>query len=265
MTTPTLFGRNITCDLGSHRVLHDVSLTAEPGKVTGIIGANGAGKSTLLSILAGLLTHHQGEVALDTRPLVNLSLLERARNIAFLPQAPEVHWDLTAQQVVALGRIPHQHSFNWLNTANEADQSAVLAAMRATQSDQFAERPVRSLSSGEQMRVHLARMFAVNAPVILTDEPINGLDPFHQIRCLDALGTRARDHHCTVITVLHDLDLAARFCDQLLLLHNGEVLAWGEPLEVLTPANLMQAYRIRPPENSETTGLNVALWDCNDD
>ncbi len=265
MTSPTLFARNITCELGNDRVLHNVSLAPEPGKVTGIIGANGAGKSTLLSILGGLQTHYTGEVALDACPLENLSQLERAKHIAFLPQNPEVYWDLTAQQVVALGRIPHQPQFNWFNATNETDRSAVHAAMTATRCDPFAQRPVRSLSSGEQMRVHLARMFAVNAPIMLADEPINSLDPFHQIRCLEALGARARDHQSTVIAVLHDLDLAARYCDDLLLLHEGEVLAWGDPLEVLTPANLLQAYSIRPPKNPEATGPNVSLWNCKDD
>lgn len=265
MTSTALLGSNITCELGAHRVLHNVSLKAESGQMVGIIGANGAGKSTLLRILAGLYSNHSGSVDLGGIPIGQLSDLERAKNVAFLPQNPDVHWDLTARQVVALGRIPHQRSFNWLDDPNDVDRTAIARAMAATQCHHFADRSIRSLSSGEQMRVHLARTFAVHARVILTDEPVNGLDPFHQIRCLKVLRNCASKDNCTVVTVLHDLDLAARFCDQLLLLHNGEVLASGNPAQVLSPPNLTKAYRIRPPADAQGHNHNIALWDCEDD
>lgn len=255
----------IACELDSRRVLDAVSLTLQPGRLTGIIGANGAGKSTLLSVLAGLQRNYSGSVMLGDTPLPLLPARDRSKRIAYLPQNPGVHWDLSVRQVVALGRIPHQPRFSWLGTSSEADQAAIADAMTATQCDHLRDRTVRSLSGGEQLRVHLARTFAVQAPIILVDEPTNGLDPFHQLRCLEALKARAEDDQCTVVTVLHDLSLAARFCDEVLLLHHGKTLAFGHPAHVLVPDNLLQAYRIQPALNTVTVALNLALWDSVND
>tara|TARA_A100000164_G_scaffold80056_1_gene67805 strand:- start:1077 stop:1487 length:411 start_codon:yes stop_codon:yes gene_type:complete len=132
--------------------------------------------------------------------------------------------------------------------------------MRSTHCEALAQRAVQSLSNGERMRVHLARVLAVQAPIILVDEPINGLDPYQQIHCLELL-RRAAQSGGTVIIVLHDLDLAARFCDRLLLLHDNEVLSLGSPTEVLTPANLLTAYQIKPPVHPNVNNLNLANWE----
>lgn len=265
MIRAALKAQGIACELDSRRVLDAVSLTLQPGRLTGIIGANGAGKSTLLSVLAGLQRNYSGSVMLGDTPLPELPAKDRSKRIAYLPQNPEVHWDLSVRQVVGLGRIPHQPRFSWFGTSNDADQAAIADAMTATQCDHLSNRTVRSLSGGEQLRVHLARTFAVQAPVIMVDEPTNGLDPFHQLRCLETLQARAQDDQCTVVMVLHDLSLAARFCDDVLLLHQGKTLAFGQPAQVLVPDNLRQAYRIQPPQETATVALNLALWDSVDD
>ncbi|MAD06821.1 MAG: ABC transporter [Gammaproteobacteria bacterium] len=260
MTAAKLTANAIECHLGTQLALDNISLTAEPGQLTGIIGTNGAGKSTLLSVLAGVQSNFRGSVSIGSKQLEQMTPNERARLIAYLPQNPQVHWDLTAQQVTELGRVPYRRRFNWLGPVTAADQQAVTAAMAATQCQDLARRPIQSLSNGEHMRVHLARVLAVKAPIILVDEPTNGLDPYQQIHCLEVLRDEARKGG-TVVMVLHDLDLAARFCDQLLLLHNNQVLSHGNPAEVLTPAHLLTAYRIKPPAELAVNGLNLANWE----
>ena len=260
MTAAKLTATAIECRLGTQLALRDISFTAEPGQLTGIIGTNGAGKSTLLSVLAGVHSDFRGSVSIGTKQLEQMTPNERARHIAYLSQNPQVHWNLSAQQVTELGRVPYQRRFDWLSPATAADQQAVTAAMAATLCEELAHRPVQSLSNGERMRVHLARVLAVQAPIILVDEPTNGLDPYQQIHCFELLRRQAQNG-CTVIAALHDLDLAARFCDRLLLLHNKEILSLGAPEDVLTPANLMEAYRITPPVHTIEHNLNLASWD----
>jgi len=260
MLAVNLSAHAIQCRLGSQLVLNNISFTAESTQLTGIIGTNGAGKSTLLSILAGAEKNFRGRVTVGDTELAHMPLNERAKQIAYLPQNPQVHWDLNAQQVTELGRTPYRRRFNWLSEPSTADQQAVNAAMRSTHCEALAQRAVQSLSNGERMRVHLARVLAVQAPIILVDEPINGLDPYQQIHCLELL-RRAAQSGGTVIIVLHDLDLAARFCDRLLLLHDNEVLSLGSPTEVLTPANLLTAYQIKPPTYPNVNNLNLANWE----
>ena len=260
MSALKLTASAIECQIGSRRVLTNISFSAEPQQLTGIIGSNGAGKSTLLSVLAGLNSNFKGSVSIGGQRLDRLTLNDRAKQVAYLPQNPLVHWDLTAQQVTELGRLPYRRNFNWLNRTDIKDNQAVTAALASTQCENLAHRPVQSLSNGERMRVHLARVLAVQAPIILVDEPTNGLDPYQQIHCFELLRRQAQNG-CTVIAALHDLDLAARFCDRLLLLHNKEILSLGVPADVLTPSNLMKAYRITPPVRSIEHNLNLANWE----
>lgn len=260
MLSLNLSANNISCRLGSRLVLNNISFSAEPGQLTGIIGTNGAGKSTLLSILAGIQAKFDGNVNIGGERLQSFTLNDRARRVAYLPQNPKVHWDLNAQQVTELGRLPYRRWFNWLRQPDPVDEQAVATALVSTQCDGIAQRKVQSLSNGERMRIHLARVLAVQAPIILVDEPTSGLDPYQQIHCLELLRSQAQKG-CTVLAALHDLDLAARFCDRLLLLHSDKILAFGAPAEVLTPANLMTAYRIAPPTQSNPRDLNLASWE----
>ena len=221
--------------LGRRPVLRGIDVAVGPGELVGLVGANGAGKSTLLRVLAGLRRPDQGEVRLDGTPLDRLGPARLALLRAYLPQDAIAHWPLASFDVVRLGRLPHGKGAR--------NDDAVDRAMRRTGALQFAARRIDALSAGERMRVLLARALAVEAPVLLADEPIAGLDPLHQLRTMQLLRELAAEG-AAVVAVLHDLTLAARFCTRLVLLHEGHVLADGVWTEVLSDPNLARAYGV---------------------
>jgi len=192
------------------------------GRWTSIVGPNGAGKSTLLKVLAGLLPAQSGRVTLDGRPLHDWPARERARQMAWLGQNEAAADDLTVLDVALLGRLPHQ---GWLQPPSLADHAAAEAALRQTQAWAWRERPLGQLSGGERQRVLLARALAVNAPVLLMDEPLANLDPPHQadwlllVRSLVAQG-------CTVVSVLHELSMALH-ADDVAVLAGGRLQHHG--------------------------------------
>jgi iron complex transport system ATP-binding protein len=228
-------------ELQRRDVLKGVELSAEPGEVTAVLGANGAGKTTLLRALAGLIAATAGEVRLDGRALGAWSRAHLARNLAYLPQERTVHWALTARNVVALGRLPHQ-TMGQRETAT--DRAAIERAIAAMDIAPLAGRPVLAMSGGEQARVLLARALAQEPRVLIADEPAAGLDPAHQLALFHHFAAFAASGR-TVLVALHDLSLAARFCHKIVLLIAGRVLAAGPPAAVLTPAHLASAYSIR--------------------
>jgi iron complex transport system ATP-binding protein len=225
---------NITVRLGGRVVLDRVSLAANDGEIVGLIGPNASGKTTLMRALAGLIEPDDGAVA----PV--LTLAERARTIAYLEQGGACHWPLAARRLVALGRLPHLGPFQRLS---EADARAIDAALAEAEVTELADRRVTELSSGELARVHLARALATRPRVLLADEPVASLDPNHQLQVMELL--RGQAAHGAVVVVLHDLSLAARFCDRLVLLDRGKVAAEGRPMEVLTPDTLARIYAVR--------------------
>ena len=220
MNAPLLRADGVCVQLGGRQVLEGVSLDLERGW-TAIVGRNGAGKSTLLRALAGLLPLAAGEVQLAGRPLADGSARERGRQIAWLAQQGEAQGDLTVREVVALGRLPH---LGLLGTASAADDAIVDAALRTTECDAWPQRRLHELSGGERQRVLLARVLAVQAPVLLLDEPTTHLDPPHQIALVRLFATLAREH--TVVSVMHDLSLALR-ADRLVVLHEGRLQVQG--------------------------------------
>lgn len=230
---------NIHASLGQAHVIRGVSFTAEGGAFIGLIGPNGVGKTTLVLAIAGLIPF-QGAISLDGRPLASLPLRERARAIAYLAQGADSHWPLEVSRLVALGRLPHLAPFA---RARAEDEAAITRAMHLAGVEEFLGRDVQTLSGGERARVLLARALAVEAPLLLVDEPVAALDPYHQLRIMEVLRAYA-DEGRTVIAVLHDLTLAARHCDRLILLDNGQVKGDGRPSVVLTPENLRETYRI---------------------
>lgn len=237
-----LRGENIYFSYGKREVLRGVNFYLRAGEMTGLVGANGAGKSTLLKCLAGGLTPLSGTIYAEEKESRLLPAQEKARFMGYLPQERQVHWDLSCEQVTALGRNPYLEAFQSLSAR---DHAAIKEAMQETGTAEYAARGILELSEGEKARVLLARVLAGEPRVILADEPAAGLDPAHQLRVMRLLRGRA-DKGAGVLAVLHDLNLALTFCQRVILLHEGAVLAEGKPLEVFTAENLMKAYGLTP-------------------
>jgi len=226
-----LEARQLRAQLGGVQVLHGIDLVLQRGGWTSIVGPNGAGKSTLLRALAGLLPC-SGQVLLGGRPLAQWGARERARALAWLAQggvADAAADDLTSHDVVMLGRLPHQR---WLAAPSARDREAVEAAMHRTQSWEWRMRPLGQLSGGERQRVLLARALAVQADVLLMDEPLANLDPPHQADCLATARALAQAGH-TVVSVLHELH-AALSADHVIVMAQGHVLHHGPSADAAT-------------------------------
>jgi iron complex transport system ATP-binding protein len=238
--TACLSAQGVSVALSGRTVLRDISLSLVSGHLVALVGPNGAGKTTLLRALAGLVPC-DGAIHVGGDALLSLSLRERARRFAYLPQGHIVHWPLPARDIVALGRYPHGATDPARLTV--ADSEAVLRAMQAADVVEFAARRVTELSGGERSRVALARVLAVEAPVILADEPTSSLDPRHQIDVMKTLRTAA-DRGTLVMVVTHDLGLAARFADTVLVLSDGRLVSQGAPAEALSEQVMANVFRI---------------------
>ncbi|MDR1849694.1 MAG: ABC transporter ATP-binding protein [Zoogloeaceae bacterium] len=209
-----------------------VSFTMEPGEMLAVIGPNGAGKSSLLQSLAGLLAT-EGEILLSGTPLHALNSAHRARKIGFLPQFCESAWALAVEEIVALGRLP------W----HDRDPEAIRQAMRETGIEGMAQKSINQLSGGEQARVWLARVLAGAPQLILADEPVASLDLYYQAKIMDILRQHTSEGR-GVILAIHDLALAARYCDRFCLLKQGRIHAFGSPETVLTEAALSDTFGV---------------------
>jgi len=235
-----LTAQGLSVTLARRLVLNDVSLALSSGHLVALVGPNGAGKTTLLRALAGLVPS-EGVIEVGGAALPSLTLRERARRFAYLPQGHVVHWPLAARDIVALGRYPHGATDPARLTPK--DTEAVLRAMQAADVVEFSERRVTELSGGERSRVALARVLAVEAPVILADEPTASLDPRHQFEVMKSLRASA-DKGVLVIVVTHDLGLAARFADTVLVLSDGRLVSQGAPAEALSEKVMGDVFRI---------------------
>ena len=249
MTSSTgglMAAERLACRRGGRTVLRDVTLAVAPGELVGVLGANGAGKSTLLSALAGELAPADGEVRFDGRPIGAWTVAMLAARRAVLPQSPSLGFDLAVRGVLDMGFYPH--------AARDFDGAAIIvrAAALADVAD-LLDRRYRALSGGEQQRVQFARVLAQllaarpagEARALLLDEPTSSLDPRHQMGLLDAVRGVTRSDGVAALAILHDVNLAAAWCDRLLLLADGGTVAIGPPAEVLTPAVLEAVYRVR--------------------
>lgn len=230
----------LSVSLGNRKVLRGIDALFKPGKVTAILGPNGSGKSTLVRTIAGLNDADTGFVRLGGRLIGRLDPRERARAIGYLPQDASVHWNVTAEALVALGRLPHRSPFAGMSAE---DQAAVMRAMEATDTIAFTGRPVAELSGGERARVLLARVLAGQPKWLLADEPLAALDPAHQLGLLDRLRGLA-SQGMGVVIVLHDLVQAARAADEVLLLRDGKVIAFGPTREALAHQPLRDAFGV---------------------
>jgi iron complex transport system ATP-binding protein len=221
-------------------IVDDVSLALDAGEVVGLIGPNGAGKSTLMRAMLGLLQLDGGTCLLQGRPLNEWSVRQRAQQMAYLPQNAEAHWPLSVSRVIAMGRLPH---LSYWQRPGAADREAIADAVQLAEVEDLLDRVITTLSGGERMRVNLARLLASGAPLLLADEPIASLDPYHQFHVMEIFAQHARSGG-SVLVVLHDLGYAARFCDRLVLLDNGKSVAQGSPADVLQPELLRQVYGV---------------------
>ncbi len=221
-------------------IVEDVTLTLTPGEFTGIIGPNGAGKTTLLKLLGGVLAPTAGAVTLHGQPLAQMKPRAIARSVATVPQDTRLDFSFSVRQVVMMGRHPHLGRFD---VEGADDYALVDAALSRLEIADLADRPITTLSGGERQRVFLAKALAQQSRILLLDEPIAALDLRHQFNVLALLKRLSREGY-TVAVVLHDLNLAARFCDRVALLHAGQLADCGAPAEVLTEDSLRRIYRI---------------------
>ena len=238
-----LEAQTLNYSVGGATLVRDVSLTLKAGDTLGLIGPNGAGKTSLLRLLAGLRQPSGGEVRLlagdDWQDLQRLPVRQRARLLGYLGQQETPAWPLSVDSLVGLGRAPWRGP----GAHTREDLEAIDRALEQTDLLELRHRPVSQVSGGELQRALLGRVLAARTPIILADEPTASLDPYHQLHIMEVLSAQARNGGA-VLLALHDLSLAARFCNRLVLMHEGRVSAEGTPAEVLTPAKLREVYRI---------------------
>jgi iron complex transport system ATP-binding protein len=236
---PALEARGVSLAYEQTVVFEQLDLRIETGQVTTLIGANGCGKSTLLKAFGRLLTPTAGTVELDGRAVRSIPTREVARRLAILPQKPLTPSATTVRDLVSRGRHPHQ---SLLKPWTPADTIAVDEALAATGLETLADRDTASLSGGQLQRAWIALVLAQRAPTILLDEPTTFLDLSHQLDVLRLVRSINRERGATVVMVLHDLTLAGRYSDRLVVVGGGRIIADGTPWEVLTPAVLREAF-----------------------
>lgn len=237
--------------LGQRCLLQASALDFAPGKVHGLIGHNGSGKSTLLKLLARQMQPTSGRLSLDARALSEFGNREFARTVAYLPQHLPAAEALTGRELVAFGRYPWH---GLLGRPGAEDEAAIERAIALTHTEAFADQQVDTLSGGERQRVWLAMLLAQGSRYLLLDEPLAALDIAHQIEVMELVSHLSHTLGLGIIIVLHDINLAARYCDRLVALHSGKVLAEGAPDEMMNPATLKDIYGVEMQVITPTHG-----------
>ena len=243
MTEPILALRGVSAGYGARTVLRDVDLDIAAGEWVAIVGPNGAGKSTLLRLITGLLAPTRGEILVDGRSLARMDREEVARQIAVVPQPSSLPFSASVEAVVALGRLPHEDRLRGLRPV---DRAAVAGAIERVGLGRLVGRDVRELSLGERQLVLLAVAIAQAAPIVLLDEPTVHLDIRHQFDVMDLLADLNRRDGRTVVTVLHDLHLAARRIPRIVVVADGRVVADGPPGEALNGDRICDVFAVEP-------------------
>ena len=253
MIEPAFQVDGVTVEARERAILRDISLRLEHGERVALIGPNGAGKSTLLRVLAGVLRPTAGRVLLDGLPIGALDRSEIARRLAVVPQQTAFPFSMRVEEVVALGRLPHEAA---LRGASPADRAAVAAAIERVGLGHLLGRDARELSLGERQLVLLALSVAQAAPVLLLDEPTVHLDLRHQVEAMELLRDLNERDGSTLITVLHDLGLAAHFFPRLVIIDHGRIIADGAPAEVLTDERIRDTFGVNPALVRLEAGVN---------
>jgi iron complex transport system ATP-binding protein len=254
-----LEARDLSVRYGALQAISDVSVDVRPGEVVGIVGPNGSGKTTLVRALAGLARPAAGVVRLGERPVGGFARRDLARLVAYVPQDPVTAFAFTALEVVLMGRAPHGHG---LGLAGRSDLAVAREALARLDVTHLEDRPIQRLSGGERQRVFLARALAQRPAVLLLDEPTTHLDLAHQLGICSLMRELALGDGLTVAAVLHDLTLAGAYCDRVVLLAAGRIVAAGPPREVLTAAAIEAVFRVAVRvERHPTTGAPFVLPD----
>lgn len=263
MPRPILEAVNLSGGYGSRRVISGLSLTIQPGEWLSLVGANGSGKSTLLRLLCRILIAQLGQVLLEGQPLAEQTPVQIARQIAMVPQTQRIPEGISVRQLVSLGRSPHQAWWQW--QLDPVQQGFVDVALEQTGLILLAHRRLETLSGGERQRAFLALALAQDPKVLVLDEPTTFLDLRYQLELLELLKRLNREKGLTVITVLHDLNLAARFSKTIALLQAGSLVARGSPEQVLTPSLLQQVFGLEAELIHTPVGLQICALRSVDD
>jgi iron complex transport system ATP-binding protein len=245
-----LRAENLSLGYDGPDIIHDLSLTVPNARVTSIIGPNGCGKSTLLRGLGRLLQPRTGQVFLDGTPLTSHSTRHIATRISILPQAPSAPSGLTVADLVSRGRHPRQ---KWYQQFSTADESIVDAALGATDISDLADTPIEDLSGGQRQRAWISMTLAQETGILLLDEPTTYLDLAHQVDVLELVRRLNRKHQRTVVMVLHDISLAARYSDHVVAMKDGAIVAQGTPSEVITADRLREVFGLNAHIVAEPT------------
>ncbi|MGB0865987.1 MAG: ABC transporter ATP-binding protein [Granulosicoccaceae bacterium] len=235
-----LSGKNLCVDLNNTCVVRDLDIDVQAGELIGLIGPNGAGKSSLLRALAGVLSYTNGSVHLLGKALQDYSPEQRARHLSWLAQSGPINWPLSVERLVMLGRTPHRSAWQGISPT---DKSIVEQILEQTDCLSLQHRNATSLSGGERARVLLARALASEPDILLADEPVAALDLAHQMQTMDLLRQFSQGQKGCIV-VLHDLSLAARYCDRLVLMDKGQKVSAGNTSEVLTIQALRDVYGV---------------------
>ena len=232
---------NLNFAYGSSQVIKNITLNINEGEVVGVLGPNVAGKSTLIKLLSGLLKPTGGQILLNNLPIDKISHQDRAKKIAIVAQENNIPFAFKSIEVVLMGRTPHLPALGFESTR---DLDVAKSAMTKTDSYQFAFRSIRELSGGERQRVILARALAQESKILLLDEPTTFLDIRHQIEFYKLLRDENRERGLTIVSAMHDLNIASTFCDRLIFLKDGSVLADGSPSDVVTEKIIRKLFDI---------------------
>jgi iron complex transport system ATP-binding protein len=232
---------SLSLSYNGHNVVEGFNLSIPERTIIGLVGPNGSGKTTILRALAGLIEPRAGTALVEGKPSAHLDKRFRARKIGWVPQQESAAWPLTVSEVVRLGRAPHR---GWLMPFTADDMKIVESALARADLLDLQHRPVNKLSGGEFQRVLIARVLAQEPEALLLDEPTSSLEIHHQVQVLDLVRGLVHEKGLSVVMAIHDLNLAVKYCDQLVLLSGGKQVSAGRPEEVLTPENLRAAFGV---------------------